>query len=649
MSVMGTEAKLTTMLLVAVVGLSAVAGAGAGGQMSALDAHNETTNATNPADVAHISDDGETVLEYRSAGNDTGGVAETEFGVDVATGLANALLVSEANTSGASGNLSAVLTPDNVSAAAAGSIAETENLTALDLSANLTRTDAESSFDASLLASTDTSVQAPGSLETNGSVAVSADAFRMDAALSSSDPVLPIQQVASDVTIEGTDTGYVVSVEEVRPGANETRYGNESATNRTLSAQFGAVADQFNGSSVVTIHAHSYDNETGVLAVNYTATLAGVNDGIARTVVEGMTNDSAIELTAEERATLVGAVANVSVDEISVGQNRSGEVNTAAASVRLSNYQEAVVAFMQVSADRNTTGLSPAVVDRYRDTVNASRAADLVQETTWDVTVNGSENATHAEATVTYDSQNWSAYVTELSDRGIEQSTNVTASLSGELSDGGIDVSGEFEVQRADLVGDALGALQGGSDDTQATELLGALRDSEFRTARAGVDLGQGTLTLQAGGQFENVSALGNATAGLFGGTSVAQIHGQGDANGTSTYVHLAGTHTVSGLENMGLVDNETQVNEGANVSQLPAMNTTAAAQYAGVTLPSDGDGDGGTSTPTSTPTDGGTPTPTLTDGGDDAETVSPGQPGFGAVVAVLAVVLAGLLVRRRR
>ena len=67
-------------------------------------------------------------------------------------------------------------------------------------------------------------------------------------------------------------------------------------------------------------------------------------------------------------------------------------------------------------------------------------------------------------------------------------------------------------------------------------------------------------------------------------------------------------------------------------------MNTTEAAQYLGVEVPSDGGDDGGTATPT--PTDGG---------GDDGETISPGQPGFGTVVAVLAVMLAGLLAARRR
>lgn len=665
------------VLLVAIVGVSIVAGAGVGGGAPAtdtprpLDAHTgPSANATSPADEVHVSDDGEVVMVYD--GNATGDVTEAEFGVDVATGLANAMLVSDANTSGANGTLSAVLTSDGVSGAGDVSIDETGNLTALDASANLTRTDTENSFDASVVAATDMGGQTPGSLETNGSVVVAPDAFRMNANVSSGQPTLPVQSIESAATIRGTDTGYTVSIEEVRPRANETRWGTEEAANRTLNAQFDAIATQFNGSSQVSIHSHSFTDTpvNDTLDINYTVTLTDVKTGIASSVVEGVANDSAIELTDEERAALVDAVTNVSVDEIAFQQSRTGEANTAAASVRISNYQEAVIGFMEITANRSGS-LTEADVDRYRDTVEARQAANLVQETTWDASLTGSAEETSIEFAIASNSRNWAAYVSELEARGIEQSTNVTASMSAELVGDAIDVEADFEIQRADLVGDALSAVGAEMDpagDDQATRLLRALQDSEFETARSDVSLAEGTVELRAGASFDNASELRNATAELFGGTTVAGMYGQSDADGSATYVYLGDTYTVSELEQRGLVDDDTEVFEGSDISQFPRMNTTAAAQYLGVEAPSDGDnetatptpapgdGDNGTATPTPTPGDGddGTatpgPTPTPTpDDGDGGDTVAPGQPGFGTVVAVLAVLLAGLLAARRR
>jgi hypothetical protein len=665
-----SSAGRTTLavLLVAIVGVSIVAGAGVGGQAPAtdtpapLDAHTgASANATSPADEVHVSDDGEVVMVYD--GNATGDVTEAEFGVDVATGLANAMLVSNANTSGTNGNLSAVLTSGGISGAGDVSIDETANLTALDASANLTRTDTENSFDASVVAATDMSAQTPGSLETNGSVVVAPDAFRMNANVSSEQPTLPVQSSEAAATIRGTDTGYTVSVEEVRPRANETRWGTEEAANQTLTAQFDAIATQFDGSSQVSIHAHSFTDTpvNNTLDINYTVTLTDVKTGIANSVVEGVANDSAVELTDEERAALVDAVTNVSVDEIAVQQSRTGEANTAAASVRISNYQEAVIGFMEITANRSAS-LTEADIDRYRDTVEARQAANLVQETTWDASLSGSAEETSIEFDVASNSQNWSAYVSELEARGIEQSTNVTASMSAELVGDAIDVEADFEIQRADLVGDALSAVGAETDSTgddQATRLLRALQDSEFETARGDVSLAEGTVELRAGASFDNASELRSATAELFGDTTVAQMYGQSDADGSATYVYLGDAYTVSELEQRGLVDDDTEVVEGSNVSQFPRMNTTAAAQYLGVEAPSDGDNETTTPTPTPTPGDGETATPTP-DGGDgetatptpdggDGDTVAPGQPGFGTVVAVLAVVLAGLLVARRR
>jgi len=666
MSSNNTIVKLTTVLLVVMIGLSIAASGGVGGQAStpdagpALDSHAETSaNATNPADEVHVSDDGEVALVYR--GNASGDVTETRFGVDVATGLASALVVSEANTSGAAGNLSAVLTPDRISAAGDAAINESGNLTALDLSANVTRTDAESSFDASLVAAANATGTAPAGFATNGSATVAPDAFRMSARVESENgsTSVPLQPTKSDVTIQGTDTGYTVSVAELRPGANETMWGNESAANDTLSAQFGPVASQLNGSSEVTINSHAYDN--GTLDVDYTVTLTDVKEGVARTLVGQFEDGSALNLTVEERERLVDGLTNVTVDEISVSQNRTGGTTTAAASVRISNYQSAVIDFMEISAARNTTLLSTEDVDRYRDTVAARESANLVQQTTWNASVSQEDNESRVDVDVAYDSDNWSAYVTELEARGIDSAANVTASLSAELVDDGIDVEGSFELRRADLVGDAIGALQARMDPNetadggQATELLRALRNSEFQTAKSDVDFGNGTVTLRAGAQFDNVSALRNATADVFGDAPIGQIYGESDAAGATTYVYLGESRSVDELEAMGLVDNETAVVENSTeISAFPRMNTTEAAQFLGVEVPSDGgetptptptDGGGGAGTPTTT--DDGAGAPTVTD--DDGETVSPGQPGFGVVLTALVVVLAAVLAARRR
>ncbi len=694
---------LLAVLLVAVVGLSVVAGAGAGGGTPASDAprplavHNDTpANATEPADEIHISEDGEVVMVYEN--DTTGDITETEFGIDVATGLANAMFVSDQDASGVSGNLSTILSPDNVSGAGDAVITETGNLTALDASANLTQTNAESSFDASLVAATDTGASGLGSFETNGSVVLASNEFRMDANVSSGQALFLSRNVETGVTIQGIDTGYTVSAEEVRPGANETQWGTEQAANETLNAQFSTVADRFNGSSEVTINAHSYDNASGTLDINYTVVLTDVKTGIANSVVSQVSSDPRVELGDEERAELVDALRNVSVEEIDLQENRTGETNPVTASVRISNYQEAVIALMEISANRSES-LTEADIDRYRETVDAREAANLIQETTWDVDINGSTESTEIALAVGSTSQNWTAYVSELEERGIERSAAVSATMSAELTGDSIDVEGNFELQRDDLIGDALSALEAEANSTEddpTVGLLQALQDSEFDTARGDISLAEGTVTLQAGASFDNVSALQNAVGEVVGDTAVTGMYGQGDANSSATYVYLGDTHNLSELERRGLVGNDTEVVEDSDISRFPRMNTTAAAQYLGVeTTPGDGDNETATPTPTTTPGDGdnetatatpttpgdgdnetatptpttpgdgdnetATPTPTTAPGDPGNETMTPttapgdgttttsGQPGFGTVVAALAVVLAGLFIARRR
>jgi len=633
---------VTPLLLVAIVGLSVVASGGVVAQTATPSPGDGTgMNATEAADEVHVSEDGEIVLVYHE--ESAGDVSRTEFGVDVATGLMRAMVETETNTSGASGNLSAVLMPDRVGGQGDLAVNDTGNLTALDLDANLTQTDAESSFDASLVAAVNASTPVQSEASTNGSVTVASDAFRMDAEFASESRTAapPVPDMASAVRIKGTETGYVLTVDRRRPVEDNASWETRAAANETLTARFNATAAQFGGSSDVTINDYAYQAGQGpdLLDINYTVALSDVKTGIAASVVGQLEASAPANFTAAERAALTDALTNVSVDEIAASQNRTGERNTAEASVRISGYEGAMIDYAEILAGQEATPVTTADVERLRATVNAREAAGLVQTTTWDAVVNNTDTETRIEFTSAYDSTNWSAYVTELENRGAGGSPNVTASLSADLMGGEIVADAQFNVTQSGLLDGATGMASGGTgaaDGSQSMELLRALREADLQQARTDMSFGGGNVSVEAGAKFANLSALRNATGSLYGGAPLASVYSEDNGTEAATYVRMGSGVTVDQLEEMGVVDDNTTVVDPSDISQFPSVNTTEAADYLGVQVPGDGDG---------TPTDTATPT----DGDDGRDVISVGQPGFGATVAVLAVLLAGLLAVRRR
>lgn len=598
------------------------------------------------ADEIFVEDDGDAVLVYRNESED----ADVRLGLDVGSNLFHALVVAEPDggTGDIQGSATAVLTRDSLVGNGSLAAPRPDAISQLSMEVSGQSTDENARFDATASATIDARNFSAAAIaeqaRVRGNVTRTATRFRAAAEADVSLTTPLGQPQHQEFTITEDDGSYTVDASQefaVREFAKE-RWNTSERAKRTLEAQFGSIARSLGGSSEITIDSYEFSRASAGdsyrLDIEYTIDYEDIEAGLARQLTTALASSEDIQLNESQLSSIRERVQRLNVDELHVSLDQSAGSVNAAFRMDLRNYDEVVFAALDVAdAVETDTGNVGAQLSRFRETFAAQQAADLEQRYTFDVRLESeSRTATTLEAEATYRTSNWAAYRDELADRGI-QTANTTYDLRARTEDDRVVANASFEVSGRNLVGQAtdslLNATQGG--DERARAAIRAFRNAGFRKARMDVSLQDGTVRVEAGAVFEDLSTLRDALAVSGSAPAIDSVVSRTEQGTTVSYVRVngavGGNATESDVSALPYVGEDTTVHlPGTWDRTFPEMDTEGAREYLGLS-----------------PTPSPTPTPSET-GGETGTTGGSG-PGFGVAVALVALLAAALLAVRRR
>jgi hypothetical protein len=580
--------RLVAAGLAALVLVSAVV---AGGGVTL--AQEEAANAPS-ADELYVEDDGDAVLVHRSEGTDAN--ATVDFGADLDSGLVHTLLVAPmADT----GNLSATLT----AAAAGDALAARGNLAAprpadlesLDLDVDAVTNETESSTDATLDGSVRNASVGFESAHTEGRTTTTADRLRTEAqfrlepsGMAGPGSVLDVALTEDDGTFR-IDVTRQLTVGEEQASAWQSR----QAVRQRVGLMVGLLARQLGGEADVSVDSLDVtpaDGGGSEVAVEYTITLRDVEEGLERMVSDRL---AATENVSRDRAEAVARnLTNATIEEAAFRVDSTNDATTGNVTLDVEGYGDLFESWLTIA---QTQGANPAAMQslqRSRTALEAQRAANLTQTTTWNATMDTPEpGIVDVTAELHQSATNWSEYVAELEERDVQVPRSAFA-LSAETSGDRIVANGTLEASGEGLLapmgtGTFDQATVSGADATvsgTAADVLAALGGADVERARFMATL-EADLRVEAAARVTNPESVGDALANDTGLPPMTSVVGRTENGTTTTYVRVPdaveGDPTEADLRALPWVDEDTTVHlPGTWDREFPTVDTERASEF---------------------------------------------------------------------
>ena len=617
---------LTVLVLVAVVTAPMTAATGV--------QSGQTQQEANPADEIYVQENGDAVLVYEGeTEDDTNGTVEGDL--LTSEGLAFGVLDSSEGLDSGSFDLSATLTGSGLDGSTSFQFERPDTLQAFDLTLETVRNadTSETSLEFSVEATPESSVTAfVSSASTSGSLEQSAESVALTGQASAETLAVTDSQTQS-FSLSETDSGYQIDVSRAYTvGEFQTRqWESRERAQQTLSAQFGFISTQLGGTADVSIDSYSFDASTSRLDIEYQVTLQDVEAGLQQQLARSLAQDESVDLSQEEASEFAQRILSAEIDTVEATVEQEPGTATVNWNIELSNIADAQIAVLELSA-ASGEGINQSVIDRRQETLEASQAAGLQQTTEWSLDYTAEGGSVAVEGSVDASASNWAAFTDELEsrDRTVgSQELDLSVTTEGEQVTG----EGTFAFEREDLIQSAIDsgidAAETDGDEEAVTGLL-AFDEADFQQAKLEASADADGTTVRAGAQFGDLENLATLVGETYGGLDIGDVVVRTEDGTTRTYVYVEGAVSEGASEDdvrsLSVVDGETQVNmPGDYDREFPTADADRAANFLGVSL---GDGDNG-------------------DGSDDGGGLA--QPGMGVVVALVAIVISVVALRRRQ
>lgn len=607
----------------------------------------EDNGTLSPADEVYVKDDGDVVLLYESDAED---LTSGHYSVDVSAGLLHALAVTETDDEfNGSASATAVLEQSRLAANGSLTVQRPGGLESLDLQVSGASTTEESTLDATFEAAFATdeapSTQLVSSASTSGRLVTTGTALTTQGqAEVQFSQQFGEAQLQSFTLRESGDTYTIEAEQDYTVAARQReRWNTSERARQTLRAMYGAVADELGGDVTVTLQAHSFEETDGRdyrLHLVYTVEYTGIDEGLTRIIGRQLAESRQFDLTREEARAVGQRIADLRVDHVSFTFDQSPQSASLTWSARIENYNEIALAMADVieaietgeDGGEDMAALNSFLPDpeKIRDRVEARRETNLTQRITWSGELNQpSRQRTTLSAELHVDTENRAAYVDAIQERGIK-TTNLTFDLSARTEGEEVLASASVEMDRRRMLDEGinvvLNATAASDMNPRARRALEAFQRAELQRAKMDFSLEDDTARIELGAKFEDLSAFRDVVVASGEAPAITGVAGEVDGETTTSYVHVEGAVSADASESdvraLAYVDDETVVHmPGTYNRTFPQPNSSAAREYLGL--------------PSPTPTPGG-PTGGL-------------APGFGPVVALVAMAAAVALLARRR
>ncbi len=633
------------LLLAALIVLSVVPAASAGPTESYAQesdtAADGIDDGLDPADEIYVRDNGDVVLVYNDT-DETSSSGNVEYGADISSDLFY-LLVTEPveGETDVTGQGSLLVTGSDIAGDGQLSFEKPESLSSLDFRTAGETTSENAAANLSLDARFDAEDTADSeqfeSASTAGNVTATASDFTANGEFDAQfDESLGGGESSSgSFVLTENDGSYTVNVErnETLSDFETEDWSTRARARETVEGQFSPTASEFNGSAEVTIDRYEYtEQERGArLDIAYTVEYTDVESAVTQAVAENITADEDIEMDSERAEELTTRMENLTVERISASYDVAERSASAEFAADIRNYDDVVLPALEIAEASDTETLDAEELETLRTLrtrVEAQQAADLQQRMTWSATVtkpSARQVAVTTEANYTTD--NWDDYVSELNDRGLETYESRYEASATTTDNDRVKLTGSMTVELDPVERLASQMANASAESEGDREDLATLMRAQPERGKVNVSTDGETVRVEAATKFGNLAALRDSLAE--NGTvppGMTSVVGRTDGDTTSTYVTVEGAvgedASESDVRGLSYVDDGTEVHmPGQWDREFPSMDTERAASFLGVDDPS---------------------------AGNATATSSGSGPGFGVGAALVALVGAALLARRR-
>lgn len=614
-------------------------------EIESYDSVTQADSDLDPADDVYLNDDGSAVLRYQ---DDTGDLNKIDLSMDVSEGLVHMLVVDDVenpNEEVKSANFSAILDQQGLSGSGSMVMQQPDDLKSFnaDVSGEVSKDTNE--FDASMSGTFASESPSTGTASTSGEISATADRFETSGDVTAEMDSMGGADAYVDASLMETDNGYTVDVtqEQTLNQWTASQWETRKQAKQTLQGQYGTLATSLGGTSNIEITSYDYQagsNGQSELAIEYTVTYTGIDSGLEEQLTDQLASDRSTDLTRSEAREIATSVTDVELEQIAFTLDVSDGSMDAEWDVAIANYDELTLSMFDLMEASDTSGAVPQEqLENARTAIEAQQAANLESTITWDASVEQTSDEVTFDATATGDTTNWDAYINELESRDVEAPNDVTFELTAGTNGDELSMNGEFELKAKDLAGQTINRWAESIQNSQSSstmspetkEFVSALNESNLEVARIDGGLEDGTVRVEAGARFENMSAITDTVSDSM---SISGITTRQTNETASAYVYVddmdgidTASATKSDLEHLSVVGPETTVHEAGEWDEdLPEVDTEAMSQYLEQSDGSDGE------------------TEDKTDDSDD-------MPGFGvgAGLTALAALLTTLVLRRQQ
>lgn len=618
-------------------------------EFESYDSISQAESQLGSADEIYLGENDSAVLRY----DDEADVDTLEMGMDVSEGLVHMLVVDDIENPDDeldSANVSAILDQQGLSGSGSLIMQQPEDLENFELDVSGEVSEETNEFEGSASGTFDSEATTTGAVSTNGHVTATADRLETSGSVSVDSSEASGADGADeylDVSLEETSDGYEVDVaqEMTVDATSADQWSTEEQAEQTLWREYGVYAALLGGSSEIDVTNHDFEERSNGehrLDIEFTVEYTGVDGGIEEQLTDQLASDPTMDLSRSEAQAIATSVTDTDIETLSFTMDASGSSMDVEWDVAIENYNELTVAMFDLAEATATDDQLPEdQIENARTAIEAQQAADLETKLTWDGEIEQtSSDEMTLDASLTSDTENWDAYIDELESRGVDRPNDVTFDLSAETDGDQLAIDGEFELGAEDLASQAVknwaqSAQTGPTSPTspEADQFVSALAESELEVARVDAGIDDGTVRVEGGARFDDMSTL---TETVSESMAISGIATEQDGETASMYVYVddmgevdTASATKSDLEQFSVVDSETTVHRaGEWDDELPTIETDEMSEF----LETQDDEN------------------TAESGDEDEDDGSDSVPGFGIGIglASIAGLLTALVLRRR-
>ncbi|QLG50959.1 hypothetical protein [Natrinema halophilum] len=567
--------------------------------VESYDSISQAESSLGAADDIYLKDDGSAVLHYK---DDSSDLNKFDLGVDVSEGLVHMLVVDDTDNQNAEyeeASFSAVLDQSGLSGDGSMIMQKPDDLKDLNAEVSGEVSSEANTFDASATGTFESQAATAGTVSTNGHVTATPDRLETSGSVSVEGGMgAAASGTYMDVSLEDTNSGYTLDMtqEQLVSEWSASQWETREKAKQTLQQQYASVATGLGGSSEVTISNYNFVEQSNgqyKLTLEFTVEYSGIDNGIEQQLASQLASDPSTDLSRSEATEIASTVTDLEIETLEFTLDGSGGSMDADWTIAIANYDELSLAMIDMIEASSASGEIPQEdIESARTAIEAQQAADLTWKLEWDGSIEQTSNQEmKLDASISSNTENWGAYIDKLESEGVEPPKDVTFEMSAKTDGDELALDAQFDLEAKDLATQAVNAwaksVQSSSTtmSSDADQFVQALAESELEVARVDANLGDGTVRIEGGARFKDMSKLTDTVSNSMSISGVASETNDGSA---SVYVYVddmgdvdTASATKSDIEHLDVVGSKTTVHAaGEWDEEFPPVKTDEMQNY---------------------------------------------------------------------